>query len=119
MKLQPFMNGAPRPATPSISKLRVSGHLAARRSPRRGFPLLGLASVAAAGLAVSMACSSSQTDLTVLIGHAHVPNGDWDYGNGDKSDAYAKVMVGSAHKQTDVILDNNHPTFNVRLHLGA
>ena len=80
---------------------------------------MGLASVFAGGVAVSMACSSSETDLTVLIGHAHVPNGDWDFGNGDKSDAYAKVMVGTKHKQTDVVLNNNHPTFDVRLHLGA
>lgn len=66
-----------------------------------------------------MACSSSsEVDLTVVIGHAHVPNKDWA-AIGDKSDAYAKVMVDQMHKKSDVIYNNNHPTFNVRLHLGC
>ena len=66
-----------------------------------------------------MACSSSsQTDLTVWVGHARVPNKDWA-SIGDKSDAYAKIMIDDVHKKSETIYNNNHPTFDTRLHLGC
>ena len=77
-----------------------------------------VATIAAAGAAFGTACLSSQTDLTVYVGHAKVPNKDWK-AIGDKSDAYAKIMVDELHKKSQTIYDNNHPTFDARLHLGC
>ena len=102
-----------------INSDRAAGRSARRR--RRGVPVMSMtvATIAAAGASFGLACSSSsQTDLTVWIGHAHVPNKDWA-SIGDKSDAYAKIMIDDVHKKSETIYNNNHPTFDARLHLGC
>lgn len=47
-----------------------------------------------------------------------MPNKDWS-AIGDKSDAFAKITVDGVVQTSDVVYDNNHPTFNARLYLGC